>query len=457
MRTLLYITPYFPPQAQVGAMRPLKFVRYLRAHGWQPLVLCDLWRGASLAHGLADRVPDDIEVVRDYSYRASRAETAWRQRSASPHSPGSPDASDARDSTTSPRRPPQSRRSLGDTLLAYLPRPLANPELIPLGEHSVHMPHALRAGARLLHRYACDAILVNADPYAALLVGTWLGMRFDLPVISDLRDPWAPCAQRRPLRPTPVRQVVDALERHVVERAARVIVNTDVARQAYLRHYPDIDPARFITVRNHGDPGLLDQVPPPVLSPATDRFTLLVLGSFRRFLEGEAIIGALAELSRRGYGPERLQLLVTGKIPDSTEREAAARGVSAYLKQGQFVPYPAIGTAMAEADLLVLQGHITDQRIPAKLYDYLLSERPILALDRSAELGQILADTGAGCAVHPSDVMAAANYIESQLVRGRHPVAERRGIAAYTSDAASARLATILDDAVSTHPSSAHG
>ncbi|MFT5993917.1 MAG: hypothetical protein ACI82G_002922, partial [Bradymonadia bacterium] len=37
--TLLYITPYFPPATKVGALRPLKFVRHLGAHGWRVVVL----------------------------------------------------------------------------------------------------------------------------------------------------------------------------------------------------------------------------------------------------------------------------------------------------------------------------------------------------------------------------------------------------------------------------------
>ena len=52
LRRFLYISPYFPPQLKVGALRPLKLLRYLEPRGWAADVLCDLRRsdatGASL-------------------------------------------------------------------------------------------------------------------------------------------------------------------------------------------------------------------------------------------------------------------------------------------------------------------------------------------------------------------------------------------------------------------------
>jgi Glycosyltransferase Family 4 len=426
MKRILYITPYFPPQSQVGAMRAFKFVRHLRQHGWEPVVLCDLWPDAAMVSGLAERVPADIRVVRDYSGRARRAEARWRSgelpRLERARAPG--------------RRAPWLRR--------HLPAALTNPELLPLGVHGLRVPHALRAAQRLLRTRHFDAIMVNADPFAALLVGARLARLTGLPLVADLRDPWAPCALRRPLRPAPVRALVDRMERRVVERASRVILNTATTRAAYVAHYPDVDPDRFAVLHNHGDPGLLEPAPIPV----HDRFTMLFLGRLRRFIEGNGLLDVLTELARRGHLPGSVQLLVTGDIPGATWEAARARGVHAYLRQGDFVPYHRIGAAMTGADLLLLESDAdTDQRLPAKLFDYLLGERPILALTRIPELAAILARTGAGMAVDPRDPGAAVDFILGHMQSGRKPVAPRRDTELFTSAAATGRLAAILDQA----------
>ena len=71
----------------------------------------------------------------------------------------------------------------------------------PLGEHALDLPHALRAARTLLREHRPDVILVNADPFAATLLGARLARESGVPLILDLRDPWALCELRRPMRP----------------------------------------------------------------------------------------------------------------------------------------------------------------------------------------------------------------------------------------------------------------
>jgi hypothetical protein len=40
MKNVLFIVYYFPPMGGSGVQRPLKFVKYLRKFGWNPIVLC---------------------------------------------------------------------------------------------------------------------------------------------------------------------------------------------------------------------------------------------------------------------------------------------------------------------------------------------------------------------------------------------------------------------------------
>ena len=171
MRRFLYISPYFPPLARTGALRPLKFARNLPAHGWAPVVLCDLWSGAATDRGLLNAVPESTIVMRDYSRRATQAmrvlERQWQRQS---------DHSDV------PERgkPTPVPKPLAEKVL---PSWLYNPELVPLGEHSPRIPYALRRGRQILEHFPCHAIVVNADPYAGVLVGARLAR--DLPQTLD--------------------------------------------------------------------------------------------------------------------------------------------------------------------------------------------------------------------------------------------------------------------------------
>ncbi len=422
MRRLLYITPYFPPLAHVGALRPLKFVRHLGDHGWHVTVLADLTALQAVERRLWQAVPDAVDVRWDYSGRAQGAFDAAMRAPA-------------------PAATPAARRRTGLRAPAWL---TWSPEYVPLGEHSLEMPRALRAGRRILREQRFDAIMVNADPYAALLVGLKLGREFDTPFIADLRDPWALCDLRRPERPAPQRALVDALERRVVEGSARFIVNSRTTYDAYRSWYDDVPDDRLTWIRNHGDAGLISGAPTAIDDGAP--FTLLFLGSFRRYLHGNAMLEALAALRARGIGAQDVRLLVTGSITAEARAIAEELGVSAQLVERPYVPYPDIGGAMAEADLLLCLNNASTMRLPSKFYDYAMSERPMLVMADPAH-DELVEMTGAldGASFRDlNDAPGIADVIEAEIGRGRRRVVTRRDTG-LDSASATARLAALLD------------
>jgi hypothetical protein len=109
------------------------------------------------------------------------------------------------------------------------------------------------------------------------------------------------------------------------------------------------------------------------------------------------------------------------------------------------VPYREIAGAMASADLLVALSNDTRQRIPAKIYDYMTTRRPIVSIADNAELADMLADFGGATSVGLRDVEGIARALRLALDRGRGDEVEREA-AAFESRRAAQRLAAILDE-----------
>ncbi len=461
MRRVLWLSPYFPPQTRVGALRPLKFVRHLSALGWESVVLCDLRPEDAVQAQLAAMIPDDVHVIRNWSRVAQATERAhlragdavFRQSPAArpgERAAGSVAADHAAAAHAAGAASPGSRASAAKgaanvwaAIGAKLVRGL-NPEWLPLGEHLSRMPYAMGAARRALQAFPSSAIVVNADPFAAALVGAQLAAEARLPLIVDLRDPWALCELRRPMRPLLQRALVDRMERRVVEQAATVILNTEVTLDDYRRHYRDLPATRFQCIRNHGDAELVAAGS----HPGFDRFTLLFLGNFGRFIKADVLIRVLAELRARGVGPDKVQLVVTGAIPAESLQMARGMDTDAYLRPHDHVPYPQIGAIMAAADLLVLLVQPRgQQRIAAKFFDYLTAERPVLAISESQELASLISASGAGTIHRYADVPGIADAIEAAIAAGRHQVRPRSPIGATSAEAAQA-LAALLERAV---------
>ena len=423
MRRVLYITPYFPPQSRVGALRPLKLVRRLPHFGWEPVVLADLWKGARTVEQLDEAVPVEATVIRDYSRRARGAERLWQ-------------------SGTWPEGKHGARSQPG-RLERLLPDRLNNPELVPLGEHSWHMPHAIRAAKRAVRAHDCEAILVNADPYAGLMVGAHVASRTGIPFVGDLRDPWSLCDLRRGRRPPAVRTVVDKLERRAIEASARYVLNTETTCSVYRKHFVDIDPDRFTFIRNAGDAQLVSAGS----HAGFDRFTVLFLGSLRRFVEGDVLLEALANLQARGVTSDQLQVVVTGGCPPATWAAAERLGVDALIHLHPPVPYREIGALMDAADVLFLLSHDTQQRIPSKLYDYATTTRPIVLATDNLELDELQRQLGGCTRVGLSDASGLADAIAREMKTTRRRNVPRNQIG-LDADTMAEKMAAVLDEAL---------
>ncbi len=425
MRQFLYISPYFAPQTQVGALRPIKFARHLPALGWQPIVLADLWPTDGMDAQLQQFVPEEVKVIYDFSHRAAKTHAKLVSAAAQPQ----PDA-------------PPKRVAKGKPLHERLiPQALQNPELMPLAEHGPDMPHAYQAALKILKQYpGIEAIVVNADPFAAALVGAWLHQRTGLPLVQDFRDIWAPCKLRRPRRPLPQRWLEDKMERFSFDQAAHILVNTQVSLDDYRAFYPQLPVDKFSLLRNFFDGELVSHGQ----HPGWDRFTLLHLGNFSRFRLADPLVRALARAVELGLPRDLVQVVSTGDYGSAALQLAEQLGVADLFRTEAPLPYHQIGAICQAADVLVYVAEPdADQRIASKFYDYLGARRPVLAVSDNPESQQLIDQVGAGAQFGHRDTEAMAQWLLRSFALGRHQTVER-SLAGLTAAEASRTLAGVL-------------
>jgi len=423
MRRFLYISPFFPPLCRVGAFRPLKFARHMPDFGWQPIVLCDLWPGASTDNQLTTAIPKSTIVLRKYSKHATVTEKQLTSQSVS----------------LSKKENSIPKKRIGI---------FAGREWLPMGDAVFNIPHALQRAKEAIEKYDCKAIMVNADPVAALLVGARLSKETGLPFIADLRDPWGPCELRLPLRPFYTRWIEKYFESKAVKQSSKVILNTNTTLDQYKKEFPNIRADKFTMIRNHGDKELIYSGNSPL--PPFNKYTLLFLGSFSRFVKADPLLHLLVELKQKGISNEQFQLTLTSPLDYNSELLAKNLDVYNYISCIPTISYLDVGRLMDNADILTMILP-TKQRIQAKFYDYLFSQRPILAIsDSQPELSKILAETQSGELFHSTQISNMADFIKRFITQGRHPVLKRHPeyIKSYTSYAASEKLADVLDSVV---------
>lgn len=318
---------YYPPIQAVGAHRSVAFAQGLAERGWRVTVL-------SVAHAkdrwvkLGAKVPAQVPVVRAPELNLGGAcdvAHAVIRRCAS---------------------------VVGTEVTHNYPR-----EVVCFPDPQVAWL-ALPAARELLASH--DMVYVSCSPFSSAVQGALAAVRLNKPLFVDLRDPWA--VIRRPGESALRLRLLSRVERWVISRAERVIVNTEGALKLYREAYPEIS-ERFVVVPNGYD--TLPDTPPP---PAHGPFRIVHAGSFYGGRTPVALLKALAQIRAQNKG--EVEFIQVGEstpeldgrvhVTGTVSREEALRWIGSasllYLKQNPEYP-----TAVA-----------------AKTHEYLASGRPIL-------------------------------------------------------------------------------
>jgi glycosyltransferase involved in cell wall biosynthesis len=420
-RRLLVLCYFYPPLAGGGVHRVLSFTRYLPAHGWDCTVVCagakDYWvRDESLM----SRIPDGTEVIRV---------------------PGGSGLSALLRFTGASR----GRRS-GRTFAGL--RRLSDWWLLP----DSYAGWARRAGRAARRRVALgpfDAMLSSSPPDSVHLAALAVKRATRLPWVADFRDPWVALYFRQPpTRWHRARQ--EALERAVLDSADRTLVasrthadqlvSLTAARPGRVVHLPN----GFESAPDEGEGT------PAVADP--EHFTLVFTGTLSQMPDVEVFLEALHELlARRPEARRRLRARLAGPFESGYEDRAVALGLTGIVEFRGIQPHAPTRALQRAADLLLLwKPRGLETMVPGKLYEYLDSGRPLLALLPAGDEAGDLVTRAGGEIVPPGDRAALAQAIERRYLKWKDgaspPAARPEWLDAHARPRLAARLAAVLDD-----------
>jgi len=433
---ILVFAYHFPPMGGAGAQRAIKLVRRLTEIGWDPVVVTREGRADERYNPrdeqLATELPADLEV-----HRVPGAEpdlvhgNGWSSRV---------------------------ERLIGrvDARARWW---AAGAELTALG-----------IGGRF------DLVHAFLEPYETATAATAVAGRLGIPWIADLQDPWALDEVR-----VQITRLHAAQDRRRMRRGLRtaeaVVMNTGEAARAVVRELPELEGRRVHSIPNGFDAREWS-APPDERSDGAFRIvhtgtlhTAIGLAHRRSAKAHRVLGGRLAEVdmltrshvflvqaldSLIADRPElagRIELHLAGLLSDTDLKVAAGRG---YVRPRGFLSHADTVELIRSADLLFLPMHDlppgTPARIvPCKTYEYLASERPVLAAVPDGDARELLGRSPGVHLCRPADVaaMRAAVELELDATQAIPALAERRALLArYERDALADELVRVFAEAL---------
>jgi hypothetical protein len=241
----------------------------------------------------------------------------------------------------------------------------------------------------------------------------------------EQRDPWADSDWKPWWVRSRVADALDArLERLCLRRADLVVTVSEGIRRRLAARLPARDWSRLLVVRN-GIESLASSVrsgrrPGPV--------RIVYTGTFyngrdpRPFLRGFAAV-----CRKRRLGPEQVRVDFIGACRSlegrgvSVEKEIEALGLTDVVHIQDWLPHATAKALVEEADVLLLLAQEQPDQVPNKLYDYLGTRRPILAIaDADGETAWMVRRVGGHHVVIGNNEAEVEGALEKLLVSAPH-------------------------------------
>jgi glycosyltransferase involved in cell wall biosynthesis len=364
-RHALFIAFHYPPEASSsGVLRTLKYTRFLPDFNWRVSVIAPETDAYDVRDpGLEAQVPSNVRIVRTPFMNIKR-DFSWR---------------------------------------GIYPALLAVPD-VWIG----WLPWAMRAARRLVAADPIDLIYSTSPHATAHVIARRVQAITHKPWVTDFRDPWI---EEPPEPGTPngliYRTVNRWLERDVIRHAAAVVASTAHLRDLLRKRYSNEAHAKFHYIANGYDED--DFATLARDDRKAGRMRIVHAGSINpAFRDPRPVFAALGKLILQGsLLAEDCEIRFVGG-GDYAESEEVRRAIEvAGLKKAVTfvprVPYHESLRELTSADLLLLLQASNDTigLVPAKLYEYLRAEKPVLALVHTGAVSEVLAQTGGGWAVDP--------------------------------------------------------
>ncbi|MEX0928964.1 MAG: glycosyltransferase family 4 protein [Balneolales bacterium] len=425
----LILTYYWPPSGGPGVQRWLKFSKYLRDFGWEPVVYtAENPEAPAVDRSLEKDIPENLTVIRrkirePYSlYKLlTRQEKGMKVSTAL---------------LNETRKP-------GKTEL--FARWVRGNFFIPDARKFWIRP-SVRYLAKWIAENPVDVVISTGPPHSMHMIGRGLQKRTGLPWIADFRDPWTTAYYYHAfLVSRRAEKKHRQMEAEVVTGADRVIAVSTTWKQEFEHRY-----ARPVDLLTNG----FDEEDFAVSTPAPDPyFSLSQIGTMMPDRNLPALWQALSGLinSDADFAMD-FRLMLIGTVDASVKEALEAYGLTDHVIHTGYLPHNEVITRLKSSHVLLdvlKQTPNTKGILSGKIFEYLAAKRPVLLIGSTgSDAAELIRETGAGYSVNFDDAEGIQKIISRLYASYKNNTlkCESRSVNEYSRKNITQKLSRMLDE-----------
>ena len=374
MKKVLIITYYWPPAGGPGVQRWLKFVKYLPEFNIQPTVYCpENPSYPTLDSSLLQEVDSKITVLKHPIKEPLRfLKLLFKSKTNKLSKGGIPDLK---------------KQGLFERFLLYIRGNFFVPDA-----RVFWVKPSVKYLSSYISKHQIDTIITTGPPHSVHLIGMQLKAKYQLQWLADFRDPWTDISYHKNLNLTKnAQQNHLKLEHQVFNTSDQIIVTSLQTKQLFSK----ITRKPISVITNGFDD---ENVPSITLD---SKFSLTHIGSLLNQRNPILLWNVLSELVQEiPKFKANFQLVLVGNVSADVRTSIDSTGLTSFLKTvGSVTHNEAVMYQRKTQVLLLLEANTTEASyiIPGKLFEYINSNRPIVALGpKHSDIPSILKDTHTG-------------------------------------------------------------
>lgn len=373
-KKVLIILYYWPPAGGPGVQRWLKFVKYLPEFNIEPIVYCPSNPNYPIIDkSLKDEIPNGITVISQPIQEPYRFAKLLSKKSYK--------------SISSGVIPKRKRQSLVERLMLFVRgnffvpdarKNWVNPSVAFLSDY--------------INKNVIDTIITTGPPHSLHLIGLHLKQSLNIKWVADFRDPWTTIGYHKSLKLMNfAKKKHNQLEQKVLNTVDEIIVTSNHTKDEF--SLKSKQPIKVVT--NGYDNNSVE------INSKDDKFTISHIGSLLSERNPLVLWEVLSELvSENQLFANAFQLNFIGIVSDAIINTVKSFGLINHLNILGYVNHDKAIEFQKKSQLLLLieiDSEDTKAIIPGKLFEYMISETPIIGVGpKDSDVETIITESNTG-------------------------------------------------------------
>ena len=386
---IVIITYYWPPAGGPGVQRWLKFVKYLPDFGFQPIVY----------------IPENPSypiIDENLLSEVSNETIILRNKIVEPYQWASFLSKNKTKKISSGIIPNKKKQTFLDQLLLWIRGNIFIPDARVLW---------VKPSVKYLEKYLSEngitTIITSGPPHSLHLIGLELKQKLNVKWVADFRDPWTTIGYHKAFKLLEfAANKHKQLENKVLNNADLILVTSPSTRAEFKK----ITSKPIEVITNGYD---VEKIGNQIVDK---KFSLAHIGSFLSERNPRILWESISELIRENpLFASHFQLKLIGAISQEVLDSIALFQLQNYVNNLGYVSHDEAIVHQKKSQVLLLieiNSEDTKSIIPGKLFEYLVSERPIIGVGpKGCDFAEIIIDTNTGVFVDYSEKEKLKNYI----------------------------------------------